>query len=73
MLKNITLSADEQLLQLAKNKAKKSKSTLNVQFREWLQGSVNTEIQMFDYDALIIEMSYVNAGKKFSREEMNER
>ena len=36
MLRNITLSADEQLIEAARKKATSTQSTLNVEFRKWL-------------------------------------
>lgn len=73
MLKNITLSADQQLLQLAREKAAKEKSTLNAQFRAWLQRYVSTDRKLIDYDVLMEKLSYAQPGKTFSRDQMNER
>jgi hypothetical protein len=37
MLKNITLSADEELIRKAREKAQKEHTTLNASFRQWLK------------------------------------
>jgi hypothetical protein len=73
MLKNITLSADKQLIQLAREKAAKGNSTLNAQFRVWLEQYISTDDRRIDYDALMDQLAYGQPGKKFSRDEMNER
>ena len=73
MLKNITLSADKQLIQLAREKAAKENSSLNAQFRAWLERYVSTDRKLIDYDSLMEQLAYAKPGKKFSRDEMNER
>ena len=73
MLKNITLSAEKQLIQLAREKAAKENTTLNKQFRAWLERYVSADRKLIDYDSLMNQFDYVQAGKKFSRDEMNER
>lgn len=73
MLKNITFSADPELLRLAKEKAAREKSTLNNQFREWLERYVSTERRLIDYETLMGQLDHATPGRKFSRDEMNER
>ena len=73
MLKNITLSADKQLIQLARKKAARENTTLNLQFRAWLERYVSTDRKLIDYDSLMDQFEYAQSGKKFSRDEMNER
>ncbi|MCB0840846.1 MAG: hypothetical protein KDD63_28210 [Bacteroidetes bacterium] len=73
MLKNITLSADEKLIQLAREKAKKEKTSLNQQFRQWLIKYLSTGQSRDNYQDLMKTLMYVNPGKTFSREELNER
>ena len=73
MLKNITLSADKQLIQLAREKAAKENSTLNAQFRAWLERYVSTDRKLINYESLMEQMAYAQPGNKFSRDEMNER
>ena len=41
MLKNITLSADEKLILKARKKAESEHTTLNSQFRQWLENYIN--------------------------------
>ncbi|MDZ7728611.1 MAG: hypothetical protein U5Q44_10705 [Dehalococcoidia bacterium] len=37
-MKNITLSADENLIEAARERARRENTTLNEQFRRWLSG-----------------------------------
>lgn len=73
MLKNITLSAEGRLIQQAREKAMKSKKSLNEVFREWLVRYTKENRRITDYEALMKRLSYVKAGRHFSRDEMNER
>lgn len=72
-MKNITLSADEDTIERARSVARAQKRTLNDAFREWLAefsaGSGDGEA----FDALMKRLRYVNTGRHFSRDEMNER
>ena len=73
MLKNVTLSADEELIQKAREKAAIENTTLNASFRQWLTQYTNSFFKNDDYDQLMLSLSYVNAGRTFSRDELNER
>jgi hypothetical protein len=77
-MRNITLSANEQLIDQARDKAQQSKTTLNAEFRKWLQQYIQTDAdkkrRVQNYKALMNDFSGVStAGKIFSRDEMNER
>ena len=41
-------------------------------FREWLESSASPEFDEDEYQALMKRLSYARAGRKFTREEMNE-
>ena len=73
MIKNITFNAEESLLQKARAKAMQEHKSLNAMFREWLGRYVHQDDASANYRALMKRLKYVNAGRKFSREEMNER
>ena len=73
MIKNITFSAEEELIKKAREKALSEKSTLNVLFRRWLKQYVEKERAVEEYDKVMESMKHVYAGRKFSRDEMNER
>ena len=73
MKKNITLSAEEELIRKAREKAAREKKSLNVVFREWLARYVGLESSKSRYADLMNRLSYARPGRKFSREEMNAR
>ncbi len=72
-MKNITLSADEALIRKARIRAQKEGASLNDAFREWLQSYVAQDMEAATYKPLMIKLDYVLPGKRFSREELNER
>jgi len=73
-MKNITLSADETLIKMAREKAQREHTTLNNRFREWLEDYTESKTQVIkDYDELMHKLEYVKINKKYSREEMNAR
>ena len=72
-VKNITLSAEEDLIQRARLRAAKEKRTLNAAFRDWLQRYAGAETGPEEYAQLMKRLGHVRSGRKFSRDEMNER
>ncbi|MEM0967036.1 MAG: hypothetical protein AAGJ81_12890 [Verrucomicrobiota bacterium] len=72
-MKNVTFSADEELIELARAEARTRKTTLNTLFREWLEDLAKRDERRERVDAVFEEMERYNAGRKFSRVEMNER
>lgn len=73
MLKNITLSAQESLILKARERAAAESSTLNAEFRRWLEKyalGLNSSDQL---TGLMARFDYVQPGQKFSRDELNER
>jgi hypothetical protein len=72
-MKNITLSADEGLLQQARRRAGSEHRTLNDIFRQWLDQYVSQSTASDSYDAMMKRLEHVSAGRKISREEMHER
>jgi hypothetical protein len=72
-VKNITLSADENLIEKARLIARSQRKTLNTAFREWLEHFTASEGNLENYDALMKSLSHVKAGRHFSRDELNER
>jgi hypothetical protein len=73
MLKNITLSADEKLIIRARKKAESEKTTLNFQFRQWLEKYTSMGKNTNEYDQLMQQISYAKPLRKYARDEMNER
>jgi len=73
VLKNITLSADEDLIEKARKKAADNNTTLNEMFRHWLTVYAKGRIFAGELEAFIQKTGYANSGGSFSRDELNER
>jgi len=73
-MKNITLSADDKLIEAARARARSEQTTLNEQFRRWLVEYVSREQQAQEAMAVIKGLrGKLRVGRKLTREEMNER
>ena len=72
-MKKITLSAEETLIENAREWARLQKSTLNSLFRQWLAELVKQKESEDRLKALELRIGYARSGGKFSREEMNAR
>ena len=74
-MKNITLSADESLIAAARRHAAAERTTLNAQFRLWLADYVGRKQQAEAAIATIraLRARISTGGRKFTRNEMNER
>ncbi len=71
-LRNITLSAEQDLIEMARAKARASKTTLNHEFRNWLRQFTNTKKDSIWYFDFMKQFEGVNSGRKFKREEFYE-
>jgi hypothetical protein len=72
-MKNITFSANETIIKKARDRARAENSSLNKRFREWLEQYATKSEHSEDLENIMEKLSYVDPGKTFSREEMNER
>jgi hypothetical protein len=73
-VKNITLSAEEHLIEQAREVARAQHTTLNAAFREWLQQYSGRARWLQEYDALMERTrKYMKADRKYTRDELNER
>jgi len=77
-MRNITLSADDHLIEVARERARAKKTTLNAEFRRWLEQYTNTETEtkqrLQSFRELMADLSHVSTdGQTFSRDQMNER
>ena len=75
MLRNITLSADGQLIARAREKAGAAQTTLNVEFRKWLAtyAAQQDDAAVARFRQVMKQLGQVDAGRTFTRDEMNER
>lgn len=72
-MKNITFSADEHTIELAREEARKRNTTLNQLFRDWIDDLAARDERKRKINQLMEKMSQYNAGGPFTRDEMNER
>ncbi len=74
MNRNITFSVDETLIEAAREAAKVDNTTLNEQFRLWLEEYARRRrVQKFEELMGQIRGKYSSGGRQFTREERNER
>jgi hypothetical protein len=73
VMKKVTLSAKERLIEQVRVQARSRQTTLNQMFREWLAGLAGEADRTRNIDEIFARCDTVNAGVKFSREEMNAR
>jgi hypothetical protein len=73
-LRNITLSAEQELIDRARKKADARKTTLNNEFRIWL-AKYGEEVPptVEDLRQFVTAFSHFRAGRRFTRDERNER
>jgi hypothetical protein len=73
MLKNITFSADKELIEKARARATAESTTLNEEFRRWLARYAERPLDAEAFVELMEQLDYVRPGRSFTREEMNAR
>ena len=75
-MRNITLSAADTLIDRARERARAQGVSLNDEFRKWLASYVQGEgsqSAVTRFRAVMQTLPQVDAGRVFSRDEMNER
>jgi hypothetical protein len=73
-MQNITLSADEKLIEAAQARARAEHTTLDELFRHWLAEYVSHHEGLQRYDQVIGALrGRVQIGHKLTRDEMHER
>jgi len=72
VLQNITSDGDKSDLELAREEARSQNTTLSEIFRGWVKG-IAGRVRARKYRALMNRLRYADAGRKFTRDEMNER
>ncbi len=78
MLKNVTLSAEEALIEAARARAVQQKTTLNAEFRRWLKdyasSDAKSEKRVLAFRETMEKLRGKTViGRKLTRDEMNER
>ena len=75
-MRNITLSAADSLIVRARERARAQGVSLNDEFRKWLASYVqgeDSQSAVTRFRAVMQALPQVDAGRAFSRDEMNER
>ena len=72
-MKNVTLSADENLIEQARLVAQARHTTLNAAFRDWLEKYASQSGGGAAVDALMRRLRHVRSSGPYTRDEMNER
>jgi hypothetical protein len=73
LVRNITLSADPDLIDKARQVAKSERKTLNAAFREWLKDYTSRAGDVRAHMALMERLKHIDSGGPYTRDEMNER
>ena len=73
-MRNVTLSADEALIEKARRRAESEHTTLNNLFREWLAGYADEpRLTAEQVRQAVAAAAHFRVGRRFTREERNER
>lgn len=73
-MRNITLSADERLIDAARARALSENTTLNEAFRQWLAKYANARGREQRYEEVMAPLrGKLKVGKRLTRDERNER
>jgi hypothetical protein len=72
-MKNLTISADEELLDKARSIAQARHTTLNAEFRQWLVEYTGRAGQVDKYREFTQSLGGFRMDRKYTRDEMNER
>lgn len=75
MNRNVTLSAEDRLIDLARERAKSRRTTLNDEFRRWLESytCASDDGAVTKLRAVMDRLAHVDAGRTFTRDERNAR
>jgi len=73
MLKNITFSVDDKDIAAAREAAELENTTLNELVRDWISEYARSRERSSHLEKAFEALSHLRAGRKFTREEMNER
>jgi hypothetical protein len=72
-MKRITFRAEEGLIAEARRVAKSQSTTLSGAFREWLKHFASQAGDSRDFDANMQRLRHIRSGRRYTRDEMNER
>lgn len=73
MLKNVTFSVEEKDIAAARDAAALNNTTLNELIRVWIADYAAGTERLSNIERAFETLGHLRAGRKFTREEMNER
>lgn len=73
IVRKITFRAEQSAIEKAREVARLEGKTLEDAFREWLHWYASRNVSKGEIEALYRRLKHVDAGRKFTRDEMNER
>lgn len=73
MIRNITLSAEDAIIDLARARARAERKSLNTIFREWLTQYVGQMRSATTFTRLMRKLRYAKPGRSFTRDDFNAR
>ena len=73
-MRNITFSADADMIDAARQRAASENTTLNAEFQNWLEGYVRDHRAACTISSVReLQAKYGTGGGKFTRDELNSR
>ena len=74
-MRNVTFSADEHLIEAARERARRERTTLNEAFRRWLDAYVGRGDRADEAMRVVEELrgTVATRGRRFTRDELHER
>jgi hypothetical protein len=72
-MKNVTLSAEDRVLERARELARRRSTTLNQMFRDWLAELTAERARKDRFEGLMRRLAHARSGGRFTRDEMNAR
>ena len=73
-MKNVTLSADESLIEAARQRARAEHTTLNEAFRQWLADYAQAQQRVQRSEEVLTQLrGRLQVGRRLGRDEMNAR
>jgi hypothetical protein len=73
LVKNVTLSAEDRLLERARDLARRRSTTLNQMFRDWLAELTAERARKDRFEQIMRRLARARSGGRFTRDEMNAR
>jgi hypothetical protein len=70
---DITFTADEGLIDRARDRARRENRSLEEAFRDWLGSYAGESAERMPFEEVMLRLSHVKFERTFTRDEMNQR